>query len=73
MANGTIYKLDDSRCEVVIQPETPENIVSAKQELGEQGFSLESARLLGNFGVRLEEERGLKELSALVIGEIIET
>jgi hypothetical protein len=68
---GTLYILDESRCEVLIQPEKPENIVQAKQELGDQGFKVEAAQVLGNFCVRLDEERGMKELQAIVVGEVV--
>jgi hypothetical protein len=73
MNTGTIYKLNESRCEVVIQPETRDRIVQARQELGDNGFTLESANILGNFSVRLSEERGLKELQSLVVGEVVDT
>lgn len=72
MNTGTIYRLNETQCEVVIQPETPERINQAKEALGDNGFRVDSAQVLGNFAVKLDEEKSIVALKRIVIGEIIE-
>lgn len=74
MIIGKIYlcKKQES-CEIIAVPETPESIQKTQEAVEEAGFRiLNDAPHIGNFAIRLTEERSLLDLQNIISGEIVE-
>ena len=73
MANGTIYLTNDKQTiEVIVTPETLENIEAAKEECLEEGIRITTAQIIGNFAITLTDEISIADVRKVINGEIVE-
>ncbi len=74
MLHGTIFETGEQLFEVVVQPETPERIIQARNEVIESGLNVVErpyGNLVGNFAIRMTDEQTVQDIKAVIIGEVI--
>jgi hypothetical protein len=59
-------------CEVVVQPETPENIQKAIEECTESGIKPQTAQHIGNFAIDLSGDLSIADVRSVINGQVIE-
>ena len=74
MAFGTLYLTNNNdMCEVVVQPETAENIQKAIEECADSGIKLQTAHQIGNFAIDLTGSHSLADVKSVINGPVVES
>jgi hypothetical protein len=59
-------------CEIIVIPETLENIAAAVEACNEEGIRTTTAKVIGNFAIDLTEDQSLADVRKVISGEVIE-
>jgi len=74
VAFGTLYLTKNKEmCEVIVQPETLENIQKAIEECADSGIKLQTAHQIGNFAIDLTGNHSLSDVKNVINGPVVES